>query len=202
MNNTYANVMTKSAGDMFNLCEREIERQNDLKTTENRIGRSNCAKAIRKMEKLESILLSVPAETMFTVEGCRGDDVRGWSLCNAGSIVECVVKYHFSKEENSVLKTFGYKDAVRFRHISKTFGDGYDFKMGCIPCEVKSSLTCNALATPSEAEFTLLVNAVGVWLIKKADVLNYVNARGRLPFNLTAGKRVDWLAERLGLDEE
>lgn len=185
--NTYSNIMTKSAGDMFDLCEREIERQNALKLTENRIGRSNCAKAIRKMEKLESILLSVPAETMFTVEGCRGDSERGWSLCNVGSIVECIVKYHMSAEKEN---------------ISKTFGNGYDFKLGCIPCEVKTSLTCNALATPSESEFTLLVNAVGVWLLKKADVLNYVNPRGRLPFNLEAGKRVDWLAERLGLDEE
>lgn len=187
MNNTFANIMTKSAGEMFDLCEREIERQNALKSTENRIGRSNCAKAIRKMEKLESILMSVPAETMFTVEGCRGDETRGWSLCNVGSIVECVVKYHLSKEKEN---------------ISKTFGSGYDFKMGCIPCEVKTSLTCNALATPSEAEFTLLVNAVGVWLIKKNEVMNCVNARGRLPFNLEAGKRIDWLSERLGLDEE
>ena len=119
MNNTYANIMTKSAGDMFDLCEREIERQNTIKSTENRVGRSNCAKAIRKMEKLESILMSVPAETMFTVEGCRGDNERGWSLCNVGSIVECVVKYHLSKEKEN---------------ISKTFGSGYDFKMGCIPC--------------------------------------------------------------------
>ena len=108
-------------------------------------------------------------------------------LCNAGSIVECVVKYHFGVSKEAV---------------SKTFGDGYDFKLGCIPCEVKTSLTCNALATPSEAEFTLLVNAVGVWLIKKAEVMNYVNARGRLPFNLTAGKRIDWLADRLGLGDE
>lgn len=187
MNNTYANIMTKSAGEMYDLCEREIERQNALKSTENRIGRSNCAKAIRKMEKLESILMSVPAETMFTVEGCRGDNERGWSLCNVGSITECVVKYHLSKEKEN---------------ISKTFGSGYDFKMGCIPCEVKTSLTCNALATPSESEFTLLVNAVGVWLIKKAEVMSYVNARGRLPFNLEAGKRIDWLSEMFGLDEE
>ena len=187
MDNTYSNISTKTAGAWFDICEREIERQNDLKTTENRIGRSNCAKAIRKMEKLESILMSVPADVELTVEGCRGDNERGFSLCNAGSIVECVVKYHFGVSKEAV---------------SKTFGDGYDFKMGCIPCEVKTSLTCNALATPSEAEFTLLVNAVGVWLIKKAEVMNYVNARGRLPFNLTAGKRIDWLADRLGLGDE
>lgn len=186
MANTYSNIMTKTAGEFIDLCEIEISRQNSLKATENRIGRSNCAKAIQKMERLESILLSVPAETVLTVEGCRGDVERGFSLCNAGSIVECVVKYHLSNEKS---------------YISKTFGDGYDFKMGCIPCEVKSSLTCNALATPSEAEFTLLVNAVGVWLIKKAEVMSYVNARGRLPFNLSAGKPVEWLAERLGIGE-
>ena len=74
MNNTYANIMTKSAGEMFDLCAREIDRQNEIKSTENRVGRSNCAKAIRKMEKMESILMSVPADTMFTVEGCRGDN--------------------------------------------------------------------------------------------------------------------------------
>ena len=27
MNNTYANIMTKSAGEMYDLCEREIERR-------------------------------------------------------------------------------------------------------------------------------------------------------------------------------
>ena len=187
MNNTYSNISTKTAGAWYDICEREIERQNELKTTENRTGRSNCAKAIRKMEKLESILLSVPANVELTVEGCRGDEKRGFSLCNAGSIVECVVKYHFGVNKEAV---------------SKTFGDGYDFKLGCVPCEVEAALTCNALAAPCEAEFTLLVNAVGVWLIKKTEVMSYVNARGRLPFNLTAGKRVDWLAERLGLGDE
>ena len=46
------------------------------------------------------------------------------------------------------------------------------------------------------------MNAVGVWLIKKAEVMSYVNARGRLPFNLEAGKRIDWLSEMFGLDKE
>ena len=107
-------------------------------------------------------------------------------LCNAGSIVEAVVKYHMT----------GHPDEV-----SKTFGDGKDFRQGCVGAEVKASLTCNSLATPSEAEYTILVNQVGVFTIRKADVLSYVNKAGRLPFNKACGKRVEWLSERFGLGE-
>ena len=84
---------------------------------------------------------------------------------------------------------------------SKTFGDGKDFQQGCIGAEVKASLTCNSLATPSEAEYTILVNQVGVFTIRKAEVLSYVNKAGRLPFNKACGKRVVWLSERFGLGE-
>ena len=94
MSNTYSKKMFVRAETLVDICEREIERQNELKATENRNGRSNCAKQIRKMERLENILMSVPQDLWYDLEGCRGDDVRGWALCNAGSLVECTVKFH------------------------------------------------------------------------------------------------------------
>ena len=178
-NNTFSkNILTATASDMFDLCEAEIDRQKAIQAMgrkANPSAYSNTSKQIQKMIVLESVLMSVPADLTITVEGCRGDDERGWALCNAGSIVEAVVKYHMT----------GHPEEV-----SKTFGDGKDFKQGCIGAEVKASLTCNSLATPSEAEYTILVNQVGVFTIRKANVLDYVNKAGRLPFNKACGKRV------------
>lgn len=186
--NTFANVITREAGNLYMDCELEIARQREIQRVNRKARNSlylNSSKQIRKMEILESILLSVPAELFITVEGCWGDDARGWTLGNTGSIVECVVKYHFNRAENG--------------HVSKTFGNERDFKMGAVNAEVKASLAPNALATPSEAEFTILVNTLGVWSIKKADVLEYVNNKGRLPANRECGKKIEWLSERLGL---
>ena len=188
--NTFSkNILTATASAMFDLCEAEIDRQKAIQAMGRKVNPSaysNTSKQIQKMTVLESVLMSVPADLTITVEGCRGDDERGWALCNAGSIVEAVVKYHMT----------GHPDEV-----SKTFGDGKDFRQGCVGAEVKASLTCNSLATPSEAEYTILVNQVGVFTIRKADVLSYVNKAGRLPFNKACGKRVEWLSERFGLGE-
>ena len=189
-NNTFSkNILTATASAMYDLCEAEIDRQKAIQAMGRKVNPSaysNTSKQIQKMTVLESVLMSVPADLTITVEGCRGDDERGWALCNAGSIVEAVVKYHMT----------GHPEEV-----SKTFGDGKDFKQGCVGAEVKASLTCNSLATPSEAEYTILVNQVGVFTIRKAEVLNYVNKAGRLPFNKACGKRVEWLSERFGLGE-
>lgn len=188
--NTFAKVLTRTADELYSDCELEIARQREIQNVNRKARNSlylNSSKQIRKMEVLESILSSVPAGLLITVEGCRGDDVRGWMLGNAGSIVECVVKYHYGRAEDG--------------HVSKTFGNERDFKMGAVNTEVKASLAPNALATPSEAEFTILVNTLGAWVIKKADVLGYVNNKGRLPANRECGKKIEWLSERLGLGE-
>lgn len=188
--NTFAKVITRTADELYNDCELEIARQREIQNVNRKARNSlylNSSKQIRKMEVLESILSSVPADLSITVEGCWGDDARGWTLGNAGSIVECVVKYHYNRTEGG--------------HVSKTFGDERDFKMGAVNAEVKASIAPNALATPSEAEFTILVNTLGVWFIKKADALSYVNNKGRLPANRECGKRINWLSERLGLGE-
>ena len=200
MYNTYSKKMFVRAETLVDICEREIERQNDLKTTENRTGRSNCAKQIRKMERLENILMSVPQDLWYDLEGCRGDDVRGWALCNAGSLVECTVKFHYGVYEKGIDPETGKECKI----VRKTYGAGVDLKIGFCPREVKSSLVANALATPSgiDDDSTILVNAVGVWSMKKADVMSYVNKDGRLPHNKPCGTPVKWLAERFGIEME
>ena len=197
--NTFSGKMLIQAGDLVDLCEREIERQHEIQeTAETRNAKSNCSKQVRKMELLENILMSVPCDLWYDLEGCRGDDVRGWTLCNAGSLVECTVKYHYGVFERTVIN--GKEAEV----VRKTYGPGVDLKQGFCPKEVKASLVANALATPSDTddEATTLVNAVGVWSIKKADVMSYVNKNGRLPHNVPCGKPIKWLAERLGFEVE
>ena len=99
-NNTFSkNILTATASAMFDLCEAEIDRQKAIQAMGRKVNPSaysNTSKQIQKMTVLESVLMSVPADLTITVEGCRGDDERGWALCNAGSIVEAVVKYHMT----------------------------------------------------------------------------------------------------------
>ena len=197
--NTYSGKMLVQAGNLVDLCEKEIERQHEIQNTaKNRNAKSNCAKQIKKMELMENILLSVPQSLWYDLEGCRGDDVRGWALCNAGSLVECTVKFHYGVYEETVI------NGEEAKVVRKTDGPGVDMKEGFCPKEVKASLVANALATPSDTDdnATTLVNAVGVWSIKKADIMNCVNKNGRLPHNVPCGKPIKWLAERFGFEME
>ena len=197
--NTFSGKMLVQATTLVDLCEREIERQHEIQeNAETRNAKSNCAKQVRKMELLENILMSVPCDLWYDLEGCRGDDVRGWTLCNAGSLVECTVKYHYGVFEKTVI------NGKECKVVRKTYGPGVDLKQGFCPKEVKASLVANALATPSDTDdgATTLVNAVGVWSIKKSEVMSYVNKNGRLPHNVPCGKPIKWLAERLGFEVE
>lgn len=181
--NTYsATTLSLTAHDYIALCQAEIDRQEAHWTT-------NTAKACNKMRFLIQLLQSVSPDAVFSVEGCRGDTARGWTLPNAGSLVECIVKWHLCKHPEKVEKAW----------------EGVDHVQGCIPYEIKSSIAPNALATPSEAECTLLVNACGAFIIKKADVLSYckeTKAGPRLRYNVPCGYRIDWLSDRLGFDTD
>ena len=183
--NTFSGKMLVQATTLVDLCEKEIQRQHEIQdTAESRNAKSNCSKQVRKMELLENILMSVPQSLWYDLEGCRGDDVRGWTLCNAGSLVECTVKYHYGVFEKTIINGEG-AEVVR-----KTYGPGVVLKQGFCPKEVKASLVANALATPSDNDdgATTLVNAVGVWSLKKSEVMSYVNKNRRLPHNVPCGK--------------
>lgn len=180
-------IVSMSVGELFDLFERE--RKNALDRNARKSNSNDKAQA-NKCEFVQYLLDSVPQDIMLTVEGCRGDGiVRSFNLANAGSVVECIVKYHLTKA----------------RDIAKTWNkDDRDVLSGCIGWEVKASCGAKFLATPSKSELTLLINLDGVSLIKKSRVLDYVNNANRLPARGVFGNRsfmVEYLEKALGLEE-
>lgn len=172
---TNKNIIKKSVDEITELLFEELARVQAKPS-------SNKAKNEMKLNNVLNLLASVPEDVVFMVEGVRGNGkIRENYIPNLGSVVECIVKYHNKNTDE----------------ISKSF-DGVDLTKGCIKYEIKSSLSPNALATPSEAETTILVNACGVYKLYKREVLNYVNKQGRLPYNKPCGTLMVKLTEMLG----
>jgi TPP-dependent trihydroxycyclohexane-1,2-dione (THcHDO) dehydratase len=150
---------------------------------------SNFTAQRKKCEFVQYLLESVPTDVVFTIESCRGDgSIRENAMANSGSVVECIVKYHLTKSTD-IVKTWNSEEV--------------DTRSGCMAWEVKASCGAKFLATPSEKELTLLVNLDGVSLIKKSEVLNYVNSKKRLPARGKYGNRsfmVEYLEKMLGLE--
>ena len=171
-------IIKVTANEMYNLFESErknaLNRYNAYYKQYGK-GDSNLTAQRKKCEFVQDLLASVPQNTVLVVENCRGDGViRDFALANAGSVVECLVKYHLTKATEI---------AKQWDTASK------DFRNGCVDWEIKASLGAKFLATPSDKECTLLVNLDGVSLIRKADVLKIVNKQNRLPARGLYGKR-------------
>lgn len=173
--NTNKNLINATVDEITTLFFDEIDRLSQEHTT-------NTAKTLGKINLVLDLLASVPEDVTFTVEGVRGNGkIRDAYLPNAGSVVECIVKYH-QTNANEIAKAFS----------------GLDTKVGAIKYEIKASLSANCLATPSESETTILVNKCGVFSIRKADIGCYTNKQGRLPYNQECGTPIQWLMARMG----
>lgn len=185
------NIITITANDLYELYESEIERVKKLYLQKSLQGvrDSNLTAQRKKCEFMQYLLNAVDGLTVLTVEGCKGDGlIRDFCLTNSGSVVECIVK-HLLTKSMSVEKSWKTTDN--------------DAINGCMAWEVKASLGSKYLATPSESELTLLVNLDGVSLIKKNEVLNYVNNKNRLSHRGLYGNRsfmVEYLTRALGLE--
>jgi len=137
------------------------------------LSKTNFNKQIKKLNFLEILITNIDDTTLFVVEGVRGNgDIRNFEMFNAGSLAECIVNYFYTSNPVEIVKS----------------GLQYDRKRGFLNVEIKSSLSCNCLATPSEKEFTILVNACGVFEIKKSEIMLYVNNQNRLPYNKPCGR--------------
>lgn len=184
------NGLTKiTVGEVVELCFNKLdaidERKNNLKLMG--IKDTNASNDKTRVEFILARLENVPEDVKFSVEGCRGDMV-GEFFPNAGSLIECIVKYFLA--------------GGKCKDISKSDMYDYDAQLGWAKFEIKSSVSPKHLATPSNVETTILVNKDGVYEIKKADVLGYVNKQGRLPYN---GKHInaykpEWLNKALGYE--
>lgn len=185
-------ILTMTAQEVQALYAQEIARLQECNLR--RIGnRSNNNGGIHKCAFMLYLLDAVSADTVLTVENCRGDnEIRDFCLTNAGSIVECLVKAILDHEGDA-----GYTKAWAT--------DETDALNGCMEWEIKASLDSHYKATPAKGNrVTVLVNRSGVSVIRKADVPTCVDSHGRLPATGLFGKRnnfmVRFLESALGIE--
>lgn len=186
------NIIRASVSDIMSLYEDEIRRleYNNL----NRIGnRSNNNGGLHKCRYAIYLLCSLNPDTLLTVEGCWGDmQIRDFCLTNSGSIVEAIVKAildHESNEEYTKAWATAEADTVN----------------GCMEWEIKASLDSHYKATPATGNrVTVLINRSGVSVIRKKDVAECVDSKGRLPATGLFGNRnnfmIAYLEKALGIE--
>lgn len=186
------NIIRATVSDIMSLYEDEIRRleYNNL----NRIGnRSNNNGGLHKCRYAVYLLCSLNPDTVLTVEGCWGDmQIRDFCLTNSGSIVEAIIKAildHESNEEYTKAWATAEADTVN----------------GCMEWEIKASLDSHYKATPATGNrVTVLVNRSGVSVIRKKDVAECVDSKGRLPATGLFGNRnnfmITYLEKALGIE--
>lgn len=173
-------MLTKTIKEFREDAEREIKECRFVRYS------SNSAKQVSKMKTCLRFLDSIPESVSLTVKPCNDRTCkRDFELFNAGDLVECIVKYHLHGRKWSEVYT-----AMPGRE---------DTTQGVISYEIKAGIESNSKPTPSQnANATILINRRGVFVIKKADLDEYVDDAGRLPTNAECGKPIEWLMERLG----
>ena len=179
-------VYTKTVCDYVEWLNRgiEFERTNTARDLSNR------NKDIKKYNLVINLLDMVDKQTLLTVEGVRGSASRPFDMPNCGSLAECIANYYF--------------DHMPKNEYSKHFRDDeIDLSMGCMPFEVKASLSANSKNTRANGDKpVLLINAVGIWFIKKADVKVLADDYGRFKYNVEYGKPCEWLMKKAGYEVE
>lgn len=167
------NKINATVGEITELYFLELDRVNEQKN-------SNTPKNRQKIEMVLDLLQGLPENLILDIEGVRGNgEIRDFYIPNVGSVVECIIKYFLRREKPD--------------EIAKTESGKIDTVRGWCNYEIKASLSANSLATPSESETTILVNRTGVYTIRKADTLKYVNKYNRLPHNQPCGTPDRWL---------
>lgn len=186
------NIIRATVSEIEGLYRDEIRRlrYNNL----NRIGnRSNNNGGLHKCNYVVYLLCSLNPDTILAVEGCRGDmQIRDFCLTNTGSVVEAIVKAILDHESNAeYAKAWTTAEA--------------DTLNGCMEWEIKASLDSHYKATPATGNrVTVLVNRSGVSIIRKKDVAECVDSKGRLPATGLFGNRnnfmVTYLEKALGIE--
>jgi hypothetical protein len=185
-NQKQKNIITLSVADAWASFEREADSLAEIAKKD-----SNKRKQVNKCRFVQYLLDSLPSNVMITTEGCWKDGIiREGQLSNAGSVIECIVKYHL-KHTDSVCKAWTDDEA--------------DAMQGCMAWEVKYSVNCKFKSTPAKEALTLHVNPDGISLIKKADVMSIADSKGKLPwYGIYGNRNHPWLqrlTEAMGLEE-
>lgn len=145
---------------------------------------SNRSKLIQRDRLMLQILDTLPDSLAISCEGTATDSYK----LNAGSLVECALKYHMAKDAP--------------KEVEKS-GGRYDAKRGCIDVEIKLSVNGSCYNTPiKEKTLIYLVNRDGVYMVKK-DEIDEVAPKGKLPYKEWEGaKKIAYLSKALGFDVE
>lgn len=149
--------------------------RNDKKNT-------NRSKLIQRNNLMLQFLRTVPEDLRISCEGTISNHYK----LNAGSLTECILRYHMNKEKPT--------------EISKN-GGRFDGKQGCIDVEIKLSVNGSCYNTPIEnPSLVYLVNRDGVYSVRKADI-EALPPKAKLPF-FGGGRKIEWLSKAMGYDVE
>lgn len=154
----------------------------------NSTDKTNKAKNLRKCELMEQIISNMPDDVLYEAEVLGG---RDFAFPNAGTMAEQVVKYWIGKSRK--------KNNVK----SKGVIDSYAIINGKRQAiEIKTRITSNSYNSVIAKDNIdiVLVNGVGVWLIKAQDIPQVVDKKGHLPYNRACGEPMLDLMECLGYD--
>lgn len=176
------NLIQASVAEIAKNFQAEIDRLEYCNL--HKIGnRSNNNGGLHKCRYMLYLLDAISSDTIITVEGCRGDmDIRDFYLTNTGSVVEALVKAIFDHEQTkNYCKEFDNRKA--------------DTKNGFNELEIKASLDSHYKATPAQDNRTVcLINRSGVSIIRKTDIKNCTDSKGRLPATGLFGNRNNFIA--------
>lgn len=137
--------------------------QSEINRLEKDTKNTNRTKLIQRDKLMLQFLATVPETLYISAEGTHKDSEK----INAGSLTECIVKYHLKKAD--------------LKEVEKS-GGLYDTKRGCIDVEIKLSVNGSCYNTPiAEPMLIYLVNREGVFMIRKCEI-DDLAPNGKLPY--------------------
>lgn len=135
----------------------------DIECLEKDKKNTNRTKLIQRDKLMLQFLATVPETLYISAEGTPTDSAK----VNAGSLTECIVKYHLAKAD--------------LKDVEKS-GGLYDTKRGCIDVEIKLSVNGSCYNTPiAEPMLIYLVNRDGVFMVRKSEI-DELAPKGKLPY--------------------
>lgn len=143
---------------------------------------SNRTKKRQRNNLMVQLLNTMPDDVTYIGSNVPTDRER----INAGVLAEMIVKHHMQKNATD-------------KELSLSSCD-YDAKQGFLKIEIKLCVNGMCYNTPiKKAMSVILVASDGVYFIKKEEIEEVVNEKGKLPYKEWEGARhIDWLEKKLG----
>lgn len=141
---------------------------------------SNRSKLIQRNTLMLQFLATVPNDLVIDAECTPTNPDK----VNAGSLAECILRYHMTKEQmHEIAKSGGLCDAKR----------------GCINVEIKLSVNGSCYNTPIREKCLIyLINRDGVYMVRVSEI-DDLAPKGKLPFTeWEDATRIEYLSQAMG----